>query len=129
MFFTVLATLGSGEHYLIDLVVAFPFCVMVQGLFAFSLKWNDRQRLLAIFGGLATVLAWLWALRFASHFFWMSPLIPWTLLVATIAASVWTHKRLDRAIEPVAGAQAAVAKTELHLSDGALGSPKLIPEG
>jgi hypothetical protein len=35
LFFTVLATLGTGEHYLIDLVVAFPFAVFVEALVRF----------------------------------------------------------------------------------------------
>jgi hypothetical protein len=95
VFFTVLATLGSGEHYLIDLVVAFPFCVMVQGLFAFSLAWRNTQRLASILFGLSTVLIWLWILRFANPLFWISPAVPWILVVGTITASVLQQRRLS----------------------------------
>src|SRR5208337_5691574 len=33
---TAMATLGTGEHYFIDLVVAFPFSLMVQALCSYS---------------------------------------------------------------------------------------------
>jgi hypothetical protein len=86
--FTVLSTLGTGEHYLVDLVVSFPFALMVYGIFAFSTPWRDPWRLRAmIFGGTGTFL-WLALLRFASRFFWVAPVIPWTLLVLTISATV-----------------------------------------
>jgi len=97
--FTVLATLGSGEHYLIDLVVAFPFVVMIQGIFAFSIPWKSPDRLSAILGGLALVLAWLALLRFTSHFFWLSPLIPWVLAIATVFLSVIQQRRLRSDIQ------------------------------
>jgi hypothetical protein len=96
---TVLATLGSGEHYLIDLVVAYPFSVMIYGLFALSLKWNDRLRVAAVLGGLSVVLGWLGALRVATPLFWASPVIPWALCVATVALSVWVQRRVARAVE------------------------------
>lgn len=129
LFFTVLATLGSGEHYVVDLIVAVPFCVMIQGLFALSLKWNDRRRLLAIFSGLATVLGWLWALRFAAHFFWVSALIPWVLVIATVAVSMLLQKSLQRAVAEVSGKQAPVEGTDLASGpDAAYSSSKLIHE-
>lgn len=97
-FFTVLATLGSGEHYLIDLVVAVPFCLMVQGLFALSLPWRCPQRLASILLGLFMVLLWLLILRFANPMFWVSPIVPWTLVVVTIVASVLQQRKLAAAV-------------------------------
>jgi hypothetical protein len=127
--FTVLATLGSGEHYLIDLIVAFPFCVLIQGLFAFSLKWNDRRRVLAVFGGLATVLAWLWALRTVPHFFWASPAIPWVLLVGTVAASICVQNRLEKAVVEVSDERTQSSESEPRSTlDGAFSSSKLAHE-
>ena len=38
---TVLATLGFGEHYLVDLVVAVPFCLAVQAAWTTGLPWNQ----------------------------------------------------------------------------------------
>ena len=61
---------------LIDLVVAFPFVLFLQAMCATALKWNDLRRLAPFAFGLATVLVWLWALRFWPHLFWYSPAIP-----------------------------------------------------
>ncbi len=98
VFFTVLATLGSGEHYLVDLVVAFPFCLMIRGLFAFSLSWRAAQRLVPILLGLSMVLLWLFLLRFANRLFWTSPAVPWILVVATLVASIFYEWQLAGAM-------------------------------
>jgi PAP2 superfamily protein len=91
--FTVLATLGTGEHYFVDLVVAFPFALFVQALCSYTLPWKDARRLAAISFGLLVTLAWLVALRHAGKFFWISPVIPWALCVATILlSSIRQHK-------------------------------------
>ncbi|MGB9266211.1 MAG: phosphatase PAP2 family protein [Terriglobales bacterium] len=55
--FTVLATLGTGEHYFVDLVVAFPFAVMVQALCLYPLTLKHGPRRLAfLFGTFASLL-------------------------------------------------------------------------
>jgi hypothetical protein len=129
VFFTVLATLGSGEHYLIDLVVAFPFCVMIQGLFEFSVRWNEPRRLLAVSWGLATVLAWFWALQFAAHAFWVSPVIPWVLVVATVAISIWMHRRLEQAVVEASGTGEGIEPTGFNpLESEPTGSATLVQQ-
>jgi hypothetical protein len=85
--FTIFATMGTGEHYFIDLVVAFPFVLFLQAMCATALKWNDSRRLAPFAFGLATLLVWLWALRFTPHFFWYSAAIPWLLCALTIGVS------------------------------------------
>jgi PAP2 superfamily len=85
--FTVVATMGTGEHYFIDLVVAFPFVLFLQAMCATGLKWNDSRRLAPFAFGLATLLVWLWALRYTPHLFWYSAAIPWVLCVLTIGVS------------------------------------------
>ena len=110
--FTVLATLGTGEHYLIDLVVAFPFIVMLLGLFAFSLPWSSRERLLAVFGGLSAVLLWLGLLRFANRVFWLSPVVPWVLILLTVVASVLQRKRLAVAEDRIGARSVAPSQIE-----------------
>jgi hypothetical protein len=85
--FTVVATMGTGEHYFIDLVVAFPFVLFLQAMCATPLKWNDSRRLAPFGFGLATVLVWLWALRYAPHFFWYSAAIPWILCALTLGVT------------------------------------------
>jgi hypothetical protein len=92
--FTVLSTLGTGEHYFIDLVVAFPFALLVYGVFSFATPWRDPWRLRAVIFGTAVTFLWLALLRFASHFFWISIVIPWTLIAVTIAATVLLERHL-----------------------------------
>jgi hypothetical protein len=82
--FTVLATLGTGEHYFIDLIVAFPFTFMIRALCTFSLPWKNRQRIEALLAGLAGTLGWFALLRFGLKFFWASPVIPWAFVAVTI---------------------------------------------
>jgi len=91
--FTVLATLGTGEHYLVDLIVAFPFALMLQSLPVVMKR--QREAVVPFLFGLSTVLLWITLLRFTPNFFWISPMIPWTLSAATIAASLWLKRRLD----------------------------------
>jgi hypothetical protein len=85
--FTVVATMGTGEHYFIDLVVAFPFVLFLQAMCATALEWNDSRRLAPFAFGLVTVLVWFWALRFWPHFFWYSAAIPWVLCAPTIGVT------------------------------------------
>jgi hypothetical protein len=98
--FTVLATLGTGEHYFIDLVVAFPFTLMIFSLFSFSLPWNNRERAIGFFGGLLGTLLWFALLRHATPFFWFSPLVPWSLVVTTVALAQTQKNRVLRAANP-----------------------------
>lgn len=97
MFFVVfvgLATLGTGEHYFIDLVVAVPFALFIEALFAFHRSWNDTRRLTALGIGLGTTLVWLVALRFAPRIFVPAPLVPWALSVGTVALSLYCERAL-----------------------------------
>jgi hypothetical protein len=82
--FTALATLGTGEHYFIDLIVAFPFTLMIRALCTFSLPWKSRRRIEALLAGLAGTLVWFALLRFGLKFFWTSPVIPWAFVAATV---------------------------------------------
>jgi hypothetical protein len=97
LFFTVLATVGTGEHYFVDLVVAFPFALFMESLCAFKLPWRERQRVAALGFGLSSTLTWLLALCYAARLFWISALLPWTLCVATIALSLTFERQLERA--------------------------------
>jgi hypothetical protein len=105
LIFTALATLGTGEHYLVDLVVAYPFALMIAGMCAFSLAWKHRGRVSAFFLGLLLTLGWLAALRYpyANRLFWLSPVIPWTLCGETVAVAIFCNDRLHRAAEAGAG--------------------------
>lgn len=90
--FTIAATMGTGEHYFVDLVVGIPFAVFVESLFSLHPRWQDRRKVLALAWGLGATLAWLGLLRFATPLFWISPAVPWGLVVATILLS-WSYER------------------------------------
>ena len=94
---TLLATLGMGEHYLIDLVVAVPFTVALQAAFTtrFPLSQAARSRPLAI--SALTVLVWLILLRTALPLFHSSPLLPWGAMLITLLVSWRLDKMLWRA--------------------------------
>jgi PAP2 superfamily len=92
--FTVFATMGIGEHYSIDLVVAFPFALLLQGVCALGLRWNDRARATAVVYGLLLTLGWIGALRLALKVFWISPVIPWTCCILTVASSILVQRGL-----------------------------------
>jgi hypothetical protein len=108
VWFTVLATLGTGEHYFIDLVVAFPFSLMVQALCSYSLPFRRGERQKAFLFGIFVTLIWLVLLSFATSFFWISPLIPWAMIAATISASVYLWHRLLEARALALPAQPAI---------------------
>jgi hypothetical protein len=94
---TVFATMGTGEHYFIDLVVAFPFVLFLQASCAVSLKWNDARRYVPFLFGLTALLVWLAALRFLPRLFWFSPFIPWVGCVATIGLTELARRDLKNA--------------------------------
>ena len=97
--FTIFATMGIGEHYSIDLVVAFPFAVFLQGVCALGLRWNDRARVAAVVYGLLLTLGWIGALRFALRVFWISPVIPWACSILTVASAILVQRSLEAAMD------------------------------
>jgi hypothetical protein len=93
--FTVLATLGTGEHYFVDLVVAFPFALMVQALCLYPLPFKSGSRRAAFLFGTFASLAWMALISFATPFFWISPVIPWAMVIATISFSTLLMHRMQ----------------------------------
>ena len=86
VFFTLCATLGTGEHYFIDLVVAAPFCLLVLGLtMALCRRWNNAFWA-PLLGGLGLTLAWFALLRYATPVFRASPAISWAACAGTLVA-------------------------------------------
>jgi PAP2 superfamily len=95
--FTVLATLGTGEHYFVDLVVASPFAVMVQALCLYPLPFKSGPRRVAFLFGTFASLAWMALISFATPFLWISPVIPWAIVIATISVSSLLMHHLQNA--------------------------------
>jgi hypothetical protein len=94
---TVFATLGTGEHWLGDLVVAFPFALMISAVCSYRLPINDARRWTAFLFGLSATLTWMILLRYCTRFFWTSPLVPWSLIVGTIALTCIRQRILTSA--------------------------------
>ena len=91
VFLTAFATLGSGEHYLTDLIVVFPLTVAVQ------LGCQDlRSRLPQVIASVGITVVWLIALRTGILVRTASPLVLWSLIVATITvpAAMALHFRI-----------------------------------
>jgi hypothetical protein len=111
---TVTATLGTGEHYFIDLVVAFPFSLMVQALCSYSLPFRTGARRNAFLFGTFVTLLWLALLSFTTRIFWSTPILPWAMIVATVAPSIVFWNRLVSAgteEQPVRSRGAAAGAT------------------
>lgn len=109
---TAMATLGTGEHYFIDLVVAFPFSLMVQALCSYTLPFRGRERRTAFLFGTFATLIWLALLSFSTGFFWSSPVVPWAMIVVTVGPSLFFWNRLLAArVESEPARALAVAAT------------------
>ncbi len=73
---TIMATLGTGQHYLIDLVVAVPFAVCVQNLAC-------RRWRFAVIAGALTML-WLVYFRFGFSYLEPRPICSWIAGLASV---------------------------------------------
>ena len=98
--FVALAPLGTGEHYFVDLVVAVPFALFMESLFAYDLPLSDLNRVRGVGFGLLSTCAWLAALRFTPHAFWSTPVLSWTLCAATAAIALYLESHLRDSGKP-----------------------------
>ena len=88
---TIVGTLGTGEHYLADLVVAVPFSVAVEG------GWTQGQAIHrnALTAAAASLtLLWLALLRYGSNLFLASPAVPWGCVFVSTVVSLLLLRRL-----------------------------------
>jgi hypothetical protein len=93
---TVIATLGFGQHYLVDLIVACPLMLAVQAVGMTGVKWEIRRRPVAL--GAAMTGAWLVMLRLeAPVFHHWPPGLSWSLSVGTVALCLKQEAQLWRA--------------------------------
>jgi membrane-associated phospholipid phosphatase len=93
---TALATMGLGEHYFIDLVVALPFTVAMTAATTTSVPMQLTERRLAVLGGGALTLMWLVLLRSVVDWAHVSPMLSWSMVMATVAVSIALEQRLAR---------------------------------
>jgi predicted membrane-bound spermidine synthase len=93
---TVLATLGLGLHYLIDLIVAVPFSVAVRGIASLlAHKYDTASKRAVLWGGLMTI-AWLAILRIDVPFLVAVPGLVWALSIASTLFSLYLERGLRK---------------------------------
>ncbi|MGA9355712.1 MAG: phosphatase PAP2 family protein [Terriglobales bacterium] len=84
---TVFATLALGEHYLIDLVVAVPFMMALQAAWTVGVPFAESRRRRALIVGTVLTALWIVLLRFGLSLFFVTPVIPWSLVALTVSWS------------------------------------------
>ena len=92
-FATALATLGGGEHYLVDLVAAFPFSLAVWSLCMGEAPPVSPRRMLPLAGSCAALLVWIVCIRTAPQLFWISPVLTWGAALSIVAGTVYAQFR------------------------------------
>ncbi len=89
--FTVVSTLGTGEHYFVDLVAGIPFALFVQAVVSPDKEAPAFRRAVGSASGLALTLGWLLLVRFGARSMLVSPVLPWSLVILT-GIAVWRAK-------------------------------------
>lgn len=127
---TALATLYTGEHYTIDLVVAVPFVLASLALCSTGVSWSSRARREAVWLGFAAWLAWVVLLRgqidlFVAHPWAAKLLVLLTLVVAARQAQLLSRFAGEAAatgtarVAPAAGAALARKFALMFFASGA----------
>jgi hypothetical protein len=88
---TALSTLGTGEHYFVDLVAGVPFALAVQAVVSPDGKAAVSRRATAATASMALTILWLLLVRFGAKWMLLSPILPWSL-VALSGVAVWRIK-------------------------------------
>jgi PAP2 superfamily len=81
---TVAATLATGEHYLVDLILTVPFALAIQLIFFADPRADPLRRWLVIAAGALFTLLWLTLLRSG----WLLTSAPSAALFALAGASL-----------------------------------------
>ena len=93
------ATLALGEHYFIDLVVAFPFALMIQASCSLNLSALSGRSLAPVITGLALMLGWVALLWWGLPLVWLNRGIPWLLVIGTIGLTLALQDRLGVSVK------------------------------
>ncbi|ABF43542.1 hypothetical protein Acid345_4542 [Candidatus Koribacter versatilis Ellin345] len=91
---TIYATLETGEHYGVDLLVAVPFALGIQALAMWLGGIRSRCVTQAIFVPLGITVAWFVLLRFCNRVCWVSAVVPWAAVLLTLGACLYLYRRL-----------------------------------
>jgi hypothetical protein len=89
---TLLSALGTGEHYLVDFVVALPLALAAHAAALPPSAGGARRRAMLLAGTLT--LAWLGFLRFGWPLYVARPAVAWPLATATVALCLMLERGL-----------------------------------
>jgi spermidine synthase len=112
----ILATMGTGEHYLIDLVAAVPAILIVISLCVRTLSWAHPDRRRALVAGTVLFLGWVLAVRHGVRLFESVPGLTWIAIALTVGWSGWCFNRL-------------LASAGSHVEDSGKSSPEPVAAG
>jgi len=96
---TVIATLGLGEHYVADLIVAVPFSLTFQAMWTATVPFAKRERYGTVLTGGTLLIMWLMVLRYGMDVLLRLPMFSWGLTALTLLLCGWLNFRLARAAE------------------------------
>jgi hypothetical protein len=88
---TILATLGFGEHYVVDLVAGVPYALFLGAACANQIDQHTGEHRRALWIGLLLTLTWILTLRFVPFLF-HSGVLTW-LAAATTVTLCWIAQR------------------------------------
>ncbi len=100
---TILATLGLGEHYLVDLIVAAPFLLVVRAASSIRVSRFSPERLGGLVVGSALLALWVWHIR-SGDLLGVSSAFVTVFSLVTVGLSLWLEFTLFRAEKRVPGA-------------------------
>lgn len=93
------ATLATGQHYAVDLVIAFPFALVLQAIWTTILSLRSAERTGAIIAGIVTYCIWMAVLYRGISLMITMPALFYSLIIATIILCILLENRLARAGE------------------------------
>ena len=91
--FTELATLGLGEHYLVDLITTVPFAVAVEAVCARGIGWKEPRRYQAFLVNTLLFGGWLVLLRSLAWTSWPVWLL-WMVVAISVVVPFLMERRL-----------------------------------
>ncbi len=91
---TVIATLGLGEHFFIDLVTAFPFALMIHALCTLNVPISNARRAIPLAAGVGMMVGWMLLLRWGLPLVWINPIVPWSITAGTVWWTLFLQARL-----------------------------------
>ncbi len=106
--FTIIATVGLGLHYVVDLLAALPLVALIRAWL--EGERLERRRSLIVSAGL--LIIWFVAVRYGATLLRDTPAVTWILSFITIAAFVWSERRGLDSNERSEGSTADVEHSE-----------------